>query len=249
MFTECKQHNISSLIPQVFFDIIARVVPGFVMLSVYLIIYLHFDKYGEMLKEWFGPSNNKIPSSSPFLFFLLIVAYSYALGMLLWGIRYGIHWGLCRDKKFVVLETGIKLDNNLTRDQYRLDYCRIKKYEPMAGTRLTKIKAEIHMTMALTSGFAIACIVSLFVADITDDAERFLYSMLFLLVAVASEAAGMHFRRHMKKSIENIKEVCFVKNECDVRAILFCPNRGGNSASNEQVASGAVPRDCTGCRK
>ena len=221
MATECEKSHISSVIPQIFFDIIARVIPGFIIFNAYLVLYLHIDGYIGMVKSWFGTgiasSSNQIQINSPILLFFFIIILSYAIGMLLWGIRYGINLIFHKNDIYFDLETGIKLDDNVTREQFSLDYCNIKKEESLAGTRLTKVKAEIHMTMALTSGFALAFIFVILANAqfiLVEKSYSFeLYAIPFLLMFFASEAAGIHFKTHMKNSIENIITVCSIPSE------------------------------------
>ncbi len=84
-----KEVEIASLIPQVFFDIIARVIPGVFLLTVFTIVYLGFEDYWKVFNEWLGPGTEKksqLPSAT--ILFLLSFVAAYILSIVLWGFRF-----------------------------------------------------------------------------------------------------------------------------------------------------------------
>jgi hypothetical protein len=204
-----KETEMASLIPQVFFDIIARVIPGVVLLAIFSLVYLGFDEYWNMFKEWLGPSDSqKSQLPSAIILFSLSFVAAYIFSIVLWGIRYGIHLLVWKNRGDVDFETGIKFDEKYPKEKYYEDYCIVKKSIPEAGTRITKIKAEIHMTMTFSTGIALAFLSNAVIAGINPSTERFWLFVFLLVMLIGSESARFHFRDHMKRSIKNVSAVC-----------------------------------------
>ena len=109
-----KEGEFASLIPQVFFDIIGRVIPGVALLAVYTLVYLGFDDYWNMFKQWLGPStsqNSQLPSVT--ILFLLSFVSAYALSIALWGLRFKtskLYWETRGEINKIDCETGIKFN-------------------------------------------------------------------------------------------------------------------------------------------
>jgi hypothetical protein len=209
-----KEMEIASLIPQVFFDIIARVIPGVFLLSVFIITYLGFTDYWCMFKEWLGPSadqKSQLPSAT--ILFLLSFVAAYILSIVLWGLRFGIHLFLWRNKSAIDCETGIKFDENYTRELYKKDICIVKRSNREAGSRITKIKAEIHMTMTISTGLIIAFFTNIIILYSDFSLERIWMCIILIIMFIGAESAKIHFRDHMKSSITNVKELCEQENK------------------------------------
>jgi hypothetical protein len=79
--------SIASLVPQIFFDLIARLIPGAMIIGVFACVYLGPGEYWQLFVDWFAPSvdNGKQFPSITLLFALSIVA-SYVLSIILWGL-------------------------------------------------------------------------------------------------------------------------------------------------------------------
>lgn len=172
-----KEGEFATLIPQVFFDIIARVVPGVALLAIYMLVYLGFDGYWKMFKEWLGPSslqNSQLPSVT--ILFLLSFVSAYVLSITLWGLRFKtskFYWKMKGKIKKIDCETGIKFKSKKEKKDYYIDYCHVKKNYPEAGARITKLKAEIHMTMTLSSGLVLAFFGNIILVVAKPNSERY----------------------------------------------------------------------------
>lgn len=177
-------NSITSVIPQVFYDFIARVIPGG------LILLFGFLTYKGSLSVTINSiylSYNKLPSGILLISIGLII--SYGTSIILWRqidwIRLLFFNKILRNKRFSTLEKA---------SSYLYDYIKNKNYS--AGARITKLRAEIHMTEVLAIGL-IYCLlfnsVYLFKSNAVFSSPRFLLEIFIILFIIAAFTSRRYF--------------------------------------------------------
>lgn len=128
----------ASWVPQLFYDLISRVMPGAFLLVAFLFSVLGPAKAKTLLSSWLTTPAESRPST--FLVFLAGVAAAYFAAVFVRGVSYSetISRTLLRWPKIPAIS---ELD-------YRR-YYRVKIALPAAGSRLAKHKAEASMATVL----------------------------------------------------------------------------------------------------
>lgn len=169
--------DISSLrevVPQLFYDIIGRLVPGMVVILSFVIVYV----WPTYTCNSIGPLLSGQILSFGFWTFLFLAMVSYVVSILLFGL-----WN--------VIETFLRNSptavNNGEDDpkqpsrSFMYDAIRLKS--PDAGARLVKLRAEIHLSQVLLAGWIILAVVNLYLIIRDMSAERaFLEGVLILSI-------------------------------------------------------------------
>jgi hypothetical protein len=154
--------SLSSLIPQLFFDVIARIIPGFAIIWSF-----YFSLYGlkNVSADFFNNISSIMPESSFFVFLITVVVF-YIISIIFYGL-----WSAVVHLYCSVKSKSIECDEKhmhrfvevlKASKDFTLRHDFIKLHAPSAGNRITKLKAEIHMSGALTVAFALCFILSLF---------------------------------------------------------------------------------------
>ena len=205
--------TLSSLIPQLFFDLIARLIPGLVIIWSF---YLAF--YGNTLidlDKLVAKVSNILPKNDFFLFCITVVLF-YVSSILFYGLWAAVvrvlkptldYIGLCTKNSFVeVMETSHEYS-------FRHDYIKLKA--PVAGNRITKLKAEIHMSGALTAAYLICFLISLtsFLYSTLDTAEYTIRSIFFLLGLIGFFFSNHHFTRRLHCSVGSYSVLLNYEND------------------------------------
>jgi hypothetical protein len=181
--------SISIVIPQIFYDIIARVLPGFLFLfalgaSIYNDIY------------WFGQLGGAQDNSLYILFIMIsIFILSYFAGWILRTISYN---GMDH------------LMTELNRPTIRENYQIIRLKNPDAGFRIIKLRAEIRMLEASRNGFVLIILISILqsIIDKSYFSPAFIGKIiLFLLLALVFQKAIRPAFDNYIGNIENIYEI------------------------------------------
>lgn len=157
--------TLSAIVPQLFFDLIARIIPGFAIIWSFYLALLGgpllnvndvFDKVHSLLSE---------TETNSFFIFSITVLVFYTSSIIFYGF-----WSLSIHAYFFLQEKLFKCEDSDSRrfieviqaDEdftLRLDF--IKLRAPVAGNRITKLKAEIHMSGTLTATFGVCFLFSL----------------------------------------------------------------------------------------
>lgn len=174
-------------IPQVYFDFIARLIPGIITIASISMAVIGPGKLCRDLKSWLNSSSWAAIAT----FSVLILLTSYTLAMLLWCV-------------FSWLRTKVLRQEYWDDGRFVWCYENIKSRYPTAGMRITKLKAQIHMTETLTAAFALSSLMG-FISFLCESSNlvRLLFSGLLLLAMFASRNAAKYFVRHMKASLIN----------------------------------------------
>lgn len=177
----------AALVPEIFYDLISRVVPGTILLPTLFFAWFGPSRFHSLLHTWWTQPADDRPSG---LFLLTLYLFAaYATGVLLRGLYY-----------LVVRDLTPNLRNKRRRNKHYIDYhtyYNIKLALPDAGSRLAKLKAEVSMTGVLEAGFCLAFTINGLRAAICDLGNR-LFVGLFILMAIACTDA---YRRHIRSRV------------------------------------------------
>lgn len=157
--------NIGSWVPQLFYDLIARVTPGFFIYVAFLIIFVTTDeqhtksinKYLSMTTDFSLWKN--FPTT-------LAIISGYAISYMTGFLVRGIYCIFLFDDDF--------------NEKYIKYYDEIKFADDKAGSRLSKLRAEIHMCTVLGTGWIIAYLFFLIkTAEIISGVKQFIILIIF----------------------------------------------------------------------
>jgi len=169
--------KIGNWIPQIFYDLIGRIIPGGLLLIVAFVI---FQK----------PLTLDVSASILVLAFLTI---AYVLGALLGGVTAVINRDFWKRKK---IDLTSKKENDVS---FIYDY--IQFHRPDIGSRLAKLSAERHMCRVITAGAIILFVVYSFSPPVPYFSSLF-WGVEIGLMAMGSSAAFLH--RHISFRSEEL---------------------------------------------
>jgi len=190
---EKKGAEIASVVPQLFYDIIARIIPGSVVIGTIAIAALGPGKTWESTKIWLNKGSESYPPITVILGVTL--ALSYTLAILLLGC-----WSL-------IFSFAEKRGFTSPDDDSRKKYDFIKQKDPTIGNRITKLYAEIHMTEILIIGFTLSFGINLWNWSNPPDSSRSFLLVFLPLLIVGSFGARRHFNSLYHATISNIAEL------------------------------------------
>lgn len=172
--TRYNPTTLSALIPQLFYDVIARIVPGIVMLIFFYLIFNLEDPLNntklEKMYNWFS-----IFSKSKIIVALNITFSSYVITFILNGFvsiiydnfkpivnRMKNQYVKVKSKAEILFKETFEIENKIEikTDDYAILYDLIRMEEPGAGARIVKIRAEYHFCRTLVLGFFILAILN-----------------------------------------------------------------------------------------
>jgi hypothetical protein len=199
---EKTANSLSSIVPQIFFDLIARIIPGPIILGSFLIV---LNDHSTEIDKMINSIKPYIPTTAFYRFCLLMLVF-YIISIIFFGI-----WNFC----ILILNTIIiKAINKIIRAVFRkksmqlpklfieggdygADYSHrhdiIKLQAPVAGNRITKLKAEIHMASSLFINFFICLVLSM------SKSRYYFFSFLFLMIGALF--SNYHYHDRLKKSV------------------------------------------------
>lgn len=160
--------NIGAIIPQIFYDLIARITPGIVVILAGLFVWFGQGVPKQTIVgmlDWLGKENSPVLLV---LFFFLLCAY--ILAFLLDGV-----WGFLPRKFFQdeqesyhdeILTDFKKSNSEFDESNYRfpgvaLRYDAVRLRDANAGARLAKLRAELHMLRILVIGLSIVSVLNI----------------------------------------------------------------------------------------
>jgi hypothetical protein len=160
--------NIGTIIPQIFYDLIARITPGLMLILSGIVVWRGNRITGEEIDKVF---EKLAKENSPVLLTLFFLLFSsYVLAFVLDGM-----WGFLPKRPFQDKGKGLtdeilldfkKLNPEFNRVTYefpsialRYDAIRIK--DANAGARLAKLRAELHMLRVFILGLSILAILNI----------------------------------------------------------------------------------------
>jgi hypothetical protein len=214
--TEKVGSTLATIVPQLFFDVIARVVPGFAIIwGLYLALI-----GGPLLdvNRFFAATSAIAPTSNAFFIFSITILVFYVASIVFYGI-----WSLFIHLYFVaIIRLGLYQKDERKKfievlyasPDFTLRYDYIKLHAPAAGNRITKLKAEIHMSGALTAAFGICFLLSLagFFHSTLSHNELVLRTALFFLCTLGLYFSNRHFSTRLYRAVGSYSELLRYKS-------------------------------------
>lgn len=165
-------NSLATLVPQVFYDVIARLIPGGI-----IILLLYISYFGD-IKTVYGNINNFFSTPNHPSTFILLVFYffiSYSFSIFLWR---QIDWIIPILEKIRL----VKVNNYSTiqkYDSYLYDF--IKTRNSSVGARITKLRAEKHLTEVFFIGLIYCLLLNIFEIIVIQNSIR---SRIVLLIII-----------------------------------------------------------------
>jgi hypothetical protein len=131
--------DIGKLVPQLYFDLIGRVCPGILLLSLAFVSFNDADAVSRILQQFAFQENS--PTS---LILLGIILASYLLGILIGAFGYAYDDNRCQWCPKSVQSSGDAADT--------FEYDSIQIHDPVMGLRLGKLSAERHLCNVVIFG-------------------------------------------------------------------------------------------------
>ncbi len=184
--TELKMtnSNIGMLVPQLFYDIIARLIPGVAVNTLLVFTVLGPKQSWDNVLIWLNKPSASYPSIT--IFIIVSAVFSYILAIVFSGL-----WFLS------------SLFTNIGDDDFSEKYDFIKLTNSAIGNRISKLRAENSMTKILIVGFSLSLLIDLSKLFCPLDNSRMIFAVVLLLALAGSVGARAHFSRLLKRAIDN----------------------------------------------
>jgi hypothetical protein len=199
--------NFNIFIPQIFYDLIGRLIPGFIILVLACILLIPLgtlEKY--ILQEHFPAT----------FFFFIVLLFSYFIGAVLGGLWFG-YLDKKNDKK-------IRSDHNLAKllEIMSFKYDVIQYYRPDIGARLAKLRSERHFCGVIQFGswFLLPLVIINFIAYCNQNGLTcpgllllFLFIVIILLSFFGAKYFGEHVESRSLRLMENNFKIICMEND------------------------------------
>jgi hypothetical protein len=176
-------------IPQLFYDIIARIVPGTVIIGLLALVTAGAEQSVRIVADWLNKPGERYPSMIVMVLFGFALSYTLAI----------IFLGLCHAMSKLVPK---RLKRSPTDCEFPMKYDFIKSRDPAAGSRITKLTAERHMAGILTFGLSLSLLINLLMWWSNRD-SRLILTLVLILAIVGSVGAFRYFIDRQNHAIEN----------------------------------------------
>lgn len=188
--------TLSALIPQLFFDLIARIIPGpIILFSLYL---LFLDNRLLNSQDLWVSIKAFLPHNKFFMFCIAIVVL-YSSSVLFYGIWAAIVRLLCF-VRLPFMKAYVEVNDSSEQFSFRQDY--IKLHAPIAGSRITKLKAEIHMSGSLTATYTLcSCVSGLSCLFSGCTKELIIKCIFFCIAAIGFFFSNRHYNSRLLRSV------------------------------------------------
>jgi len=184
--------TIGELVPQLFYDIIARLIPGFMICGLLVFTVIGPKQSWSSLSIWLNKPSESYPSI--FIFIIVSIVFSYTLAIVFRGLWFLL--SLCADRGTYLSE--------------KYDF--IKLTNPTIGNRISKLRAEVNMTKILIMGFSLSFLINLSKPFCSPDDSRMIFAVVLLLAIAGSVGAIIHFSCLLKRAINNYAKLLGYKN-------------------------------------
>jgi hypothetical protein len=222
--------DISSLIPQLFYDVIGRIIPGAALLASALILFEGPEKALRHIATWSNPPDANIPIA---LVIIGNILAAHILATLLGGIWFRVFrlrysgkllglgkylnaWGKRGEDKIEqrfnqILDGAYSETDNIrkmksTTDRIAYAYDYVLLHCPKAGARIAKLRAEQHMSGVLMIGFVILILFCYWFPYIKQAGLLFWLGIEFLLIAAVISAGSLawHLEKRCNTALFNL---------------------------------------------
>jgi FMN phosphatase YigB (HAD superfamily) len=191
-------------IPQVYFDYMARFLSGIVLTGALSVAVIGPKDSWNGLQSWLNDSK----AFTIIIISVLVLLTSYIFSILIW----------CSCSSLMRVIFKEQYWDNIV---FRWKYENLKYKNPVAGDRITKLKAQVHMAETLTVGFVLCGLLGFAIYFIrvgivlygllgfatnfirSYDSQSFISSVVLLLAAFCSWNAKRYFVYHLKYSLDN----------------------------------------------
>lgn len=202
-------------VPQLFFDIIGRLVPGTVVIGILYVSIVGLEAGLQSARSWLTTPAASYPAITIIAAVNFVLAYTLAMilmgfcslaGGILLNLRNPLRWLLATFGSELRIRS--KEEVKESAKQFSKNYDRIKREDAAAGNRITKLHAEIHMAEILTSGFVLS-ITAMSLGRVWNGPDRYWWYLLILLLlaVLGSVAARYHIATRRRLAVENLIEL------------------------------------------
>ena len=225
--------GVSSWVPQLFYDIIARLVPGAVLIGALVLAAAGPAEALAGLRGWLSKPSDSYPSVVLIVGAIFVLSYTLAIVLHGFGSLLMLPLELLVSRLYDAPnnkppsgskpnkdepEQGEPLPPSRMRAKLRdifgrlvinpkgdfpMRYDYIKRHDPTAGSRITKLKAEMHMASILIFGFGLSYVINLWLMRTNLDPKRALLGKIFLIAIAGSAGALFHFVSRQRSAVQN----------------------------------------------
>lgn len=205
--------SVIGVIPQIFYDIIARFIPGIIIILGWVITYL---RPSTALKNLLNPPNEALFMN--FWYFLFFIILAYINSIILFGICILISIvsnkinGIFKHKSKETLLFSTDKNLNFKNPSEALMYDFIRFRSGTAGARLVKLRAEHHMSQIIIVGTIIAMGINIYLYVLDLNKERLLMEIFLILIVVGMWSFMVHVK---DRFIVNMKNHWLILNKED----------------------------------
>ncbi len=211
-----KSTDFGTWIPQLFYDVIARIIPGFFVLLILLINIVDADQFITYFQKILFVDQSYHLSSNLLILFGIGISYVFAIVLraISWTVFHPINKrkGAKVDNEYGTISTEIPLselallNSNFKTNEAALRYDFIKLNDTVNGNRITKLKAEEQMSSILFVGSIISSLSNgvLMISDYSQ--SRLIMLLTTLVIAFFCYIAMVHFHERMQITIFNCSE-------------------------------------------
>ena len=199
-----KEHSaIADAIPQLSFDIIARICPGLLIITSWVLVYLGPIKAITTSIELI--KNNK---TLTFGFVVLIIVFCYLLSIFIFGLKRLIS---SKDNIIDIKSKNIDPSDNAIK----FDILRFKS--PVVGARLNKLRAEAQGSEVLFYGLLFSSIVNIYFLIFNISGERIIFEVLLVFASISAKWFNKYISDIYNLSLDNHYKIC-VQDKLSVEA-------------------------------
>jgi ABC-type multidrug transport system fused ATPase/permease subunit len=201
---ETALKNVANCVPQVYTDIIGRVIPGTLIMGSIWMAICGPEEFFSSLGGWLEKST----ISSVTLATVLVFLTSYILAILIWCfVSYlnTILWQKYGKPESTKMEWFRKI-MYWDDDGFHKKYEKLKYYNTAAGNRVTKLKAQIQMVETLFVGFPLSVFLGIIYSK-ESNTYLFVSCVFMLIAAFCSFFARQYFIDHMNNSLDKNLEL------------------------------------------
>jgi hypothetical protein len=235
-----KSTEFGAWIPQLFFDIIARIIPGFFILLVLLLSIMDADQFMNYLRKVLFVDSTHTLSAN--LLVLTGIGISYIFAIILREICIITDPVYHRKKKSGKFDADSELDSKeiffadkkIKTNEIALRYDFIKLRDTANGNRITKLKAELQMSGILIIGSALSSLINLIMCFFDGSITRIIILAGTLTTGLLFLRAKRHFNDRLKIVVYNCSELLGFKK------YFYELSVGNNPPSSKQNEKGEI---------
>jgi len=185
--------GISSWVPNLYYDLIARVVPGFVVATTLGVVLAGPAPSWRSIREMVSSE------TQPSIFLLLLIGLpiAYTVSVICYGLDRALRKRI-RHSSMAAHEWP---------DDFSMKYDFIKSKQPSTGNEAGKLRAEVHMTHVLQTGWVLTLLIGLArISGSTTLGELELLGIVFVCIFAAGSTRS-HLHGRLIKKIANYARI------------------------------------------